>query len=441
MFFFFFDNDLRENVIVQSAFYSQCFKKLVEVGYCDMNIYFGRPKIKRETIAYNLELRKSSLVKLFRSSYPHSLEEATQNIQEVLEEMIWNEKSIDEYSEFAIVYYIYKSLNTNEKKEEFTREILRGLQENKYEVPVIAEKTMDLRLSHGIIFDNNEISLEIINTMNQYMGLLERVSAKGQKLFFRGHSDISYRLTPSIFRKKEWLRNEKLMYQELQINCASEFSKKKGHLEILAEMQHYGLPTRLLDITNNPLIALYFSCENVDNHSGEVVILGIEREKIKYPQSDTVAVLSSLPLFTFEEQKEFYELSNRYYHRMEDFNYAIERLVQEVRIERPGFVSKIRQEDLRKSVVVIPSRNNRRIEKQEGAFIICGLLDEKYGRAKTNSLDSLRVRDKDGKKLVCVINDKARLMKQLNALGINKSKIYPEIDDVADYIKNNIADL
>ena len=32
-------------------------------------------------------------------------------------------------------------------------------------------------------------------------------------------------------------------------------------------------------------------------------------------------------------------------------------------------------------------------------------------------------------------------MKQLNSLGINKSKIYPEIDDVADYIKNNITKL
>lgn len=91
--------------------------------------------------------------------------------------------------------------------------------------------------------------------------------------------------------------------------------------------------------------------------------------------------------------------------------------------------------------MVIPAKNNRRLEKQEGAFIICGLLDEKYGNKNKNTIDEMRVRDKEGKKLVCIINDKEKLLKQLNSIGINKSKVYPEIDDVADYIKNNIMDL
>ena len=133
--------------------------------------------------------------------------------------------------------------------------------------------------------------------------------------------------------------------------------------------------------------------------------------------------------------------SRKSYRNVEDFNVDIERLVQEVRIERPGFVGKIQQDDLRRCIVVIPAKNNRRIEKQEGAFIICGLLNEKYGTSKQNTIDEMRVRNKDGKKLVCIVNNKEKLLKQLNSLGVNKSKVYPEIDDVADYIKNNIKDL
>lgn len=441
MFFFFFDEDLRDNVIVQEAFHNQCFKKIIEKGYCDMNVFFGKPKIKRKTIAYELETRNSPLAVLFKNAYPKSIDEAETKLVDALERFVLKEKEIDSYSEFAIVYYIYKSLSTSEKKEDFTRSILESWQMQGRENVDIETYDMDLRLSNGIIFDNNIIELQIINTMNQYISLLEDVSKGNNKLFFRGHSNVSYQLIPSVFRKDEWLKNEKLMYQELKINCANDFNQMEGHLEILAEMQHYGLPTRLLDITQNPLIALYFACEGADSNSGEVIVFGIHREEIKYPQSDTVAILASLPLFTYDEQLRFYNDSKKSYRNIEDFNKDIERLVQEVRIERPGFVGKIQQDDLRRCIVVIPAKNNRRLEKQEGAFIICGLLDEKYGNQNKNTIDEMRVRDKEGKKLVCIINDKEKLLKQLNSLGINKSKVYPEIDDVADYIKNNILDL
>lgn len=441
MFFFWFDEKLSDNILVQEAFYNQCFKKIIETGYCDMTIFFGKSKLKRETIVYELETRNSPLAVLFKKSYSRSIEEATTKLVEALEKIVWKEKKVDSYSEFAIVYYIYKSLSTNEKKEDFTRSILESWQMQDKQRLDNESYNMDLRLSNGIIFDNNVIELQIINTMNQYISLLEDVSKGNNKLFFRGHSNVSYQLIPSVFRKDEWLKNEKLMYQELQINCANDFNKRKGHLETLAEMQHYGLPTRLLDITQNPLIALYFACEDTESYSGEVILFGIHREDIKYPQSDTVAILASLPLFTYEEQMKFYKDSRKIYCNIEDFNIDIERLVQEVRIERPGFVGKIQQDDLRKSIVVIPAKNNRRIEKQEGAFIICGLLNEKYGNSKRNTIDEMRVRNKEGKKLVCIVNNKERLLKQLNSLGINKSKVYPEIDDVADYIKNNIADL
>lgn len=441
MFFFFFDDNLSDNIIVQEAFYNQCFKKIIKTGYCDMNIFFGRPKIKRETIAYELELRKSPLANLYKEVYPRDIELAATKLQELLEKIVWKEKTIDSYTEFAIVYYVYKSLSTNEKKEDFTRSILESWQMQSWERLDAGNHDMDLRISNGIIFDNNIIELQIINTMNQYISLLEDVSKGNDKLFFRGHSNVSYQLIPSVFRKEEWLKNEKLMYQELQINCANDFNQMEGHLETLAEMQHYGLPTRLLDITQNPLIALYFACEDADSNSGEVIVFGIHREDIKYPQSDTVAILASLPLFTYDEQRKFYKYSKKSYRNVEEFNKDIERLVQEVRIERPGFVGKIQQDDLRRCIAVIPAKNNRRLEKQEGAFIICGLLDEKYGSANRNTIDEMRVRNKEGKKLVCIINDKAKLLKQLNSLGINKSKVYPEIDDVADYIKNNITDL
>jgi hypothetical protein len=68
-------------------------------------------------------------------------------------------------------------------------------------------------------------------------------------------------------------------------------------------------------------------------------------------------------------------------------------------------------------------------------------LEEIYGNETRNSITDLRAKDIDGKKIVCVIGAKDKLQKQLNSLGINKARIYPEIDDVADYIKNHTSEL
>ena len=155
MFFFLFDENLSDNILVQEAFYNQCFKKIIETGYCDMTIFFGKSKLRRETIVYELETRNSPLVVLFKKSYPRSIEEATTKLVEVLERFVWKEKVIDSYSEFAIVYYIYKSLSTNEMKENFTRNILESWQMQDRERLNNESYDMDLRLSNGIIFDNN----------------------------------------------------------------------------------------------------------------------------------------------------------------------------------------------------------------------------------------------------------------------------------------------
>lgn len=82
--------------------------------------------------------------------------------------------------------------------------------------------------------------------------------------------------------------------------------------------------------------------------------------------------------------------------------------------------------------------SDRRIDNQEGAFIVCGLLEETYGGKKYNTLSNLRLKLDNKKITICIIDKKAELLNELESLGINKAKIYPEIDDVADYIKTHI---
>lgn len=154
------------------------------------------------------------------------------------------------------------------------------------------------------------------------------------------------------------------------------------------------------------MVALYFACESGHSYRGEINIFSQNVDSIKYFQSDTVAMLASLPLFTKGEQMEFYESSFIRSSDENNFNDKVERLVQEVRIERPGFKTKIKAEDIRDAVVCIPARKNRRIDDQEGAFIVCGLLEEIYGNKKFNTISNMRLELDNKKTAICIIDKK-----------------------------------
>lgn len=90
--------------------------------------------------------------------------------------------------------------------------------------------------------------------------------------WWRGHADKDWNLTASIYHKKKhkyesnlvgrFASKAKVRYQ----NCPA----GTDIIEWLLLMQHYGLPTRLLDWSCSPLIALYFTVvdEQYDNVDG-----------------------------------------------------------------------------------------------------------------------------------------------------------------------------
>ena len=435
--FFFFDEigRLAENNLVKDAFEKTIFTKICTEGYCDINPLLGRTGIKKSDITSYLKQKNSPLYTLFSKNYVKSIEDCEKRMLPILTDMerektSGNNEYLDDCIYFCIIYYLFHIYNSSGERLDLAKKLCMAWN--------IDNKEYSLKIENGIVFDEAKVEITFISTINQYVDYLKTIEQVGKKLFYRGHSKLSYKLKPSIFRKEEWRFNEKKMYLELITKCPIEFESLDSHIEKLAEMQHYGLPTRLLDLTMNSLVALYFACESNQSFYGEIIIISQDADSIKYFHSDTVAVLASLPLFTKDEQQQFYSASCGCLNEVA-FNEEVERLVHEVRMERPGFKSIIKKEDLRKSIICIPARKNKRLDNQEGAFIICGLLDEIYGEENRNSLSDLRLKLPDGKKSICIVKNKANILNELDKVGINKAKIYPEIDDVADYIKTKIG--
>lgn len=73
--------------------------------------------------------------------------------------------------------------------------------------------------------------------------------------FYRGQSDYEWHLEPAVYRNGKF-QNESIYIKEFERLRPTDFSYD-NNFDKLVKMQHYGLPTRLLDITTNPLVALF----------------------------------------------------------------------------------------------------------------------------------------------------------------------------------------
>ena len=81
------------------------------------------------------------------------------------------------------------------------------------------------------------------------------------QFLYRGHSSADYDLCPSISRYKNSIKAEPGLIQSACNRMPQTFAEDSDTIALLAKMQHYGLPTRLIDFTLNPLVALFFACQ------------------------------------------------------------------------------------------------------------------------------------------------------------------------------------
>jgi FRG domain len=279
-------------------------------------------------------------------------------------------------------------------------------------------------------------------TLTGFIEAFEQYSSKRRYLLncYRGQRNASWPIVAGIFRPefKGLLKSEKWAVRDLISVHPHEFVSDETMFDKLVRMQHFGLPTRLLDVSRNALVALYFATDPGPQGSkpsdGMVTLFAVPRECEKYFDSDSVSCICNLANMTSEEKNAIYRLEESLRGLPEDeqitkFNEddIVKRLHQFIRAEKLYFHAIISPIDLLLPYYVHPKMSNRRILAQSGAFILYGTPPFRkmfwpYQIEETHLLVPQKAKEP--------------IRKALEDLGINESTLFPEIDRAADWIKD-----
>lgn len=228
-----------------------------------------------------------------------------------------------------------------------------------------------------------------------------RADLKGytDPVWYRGHGIQSWKLVPGFHRLKNHASENDLINKFRQNANLLVEQTPKSEFDWLFVMQHYGVPTRLLDWTESPLVGLYFAVTEHPRANGTLWVLKpIELNKQTTAKPDDAKYI---PSFEDDALKTYSTIA----------------------VEKGNLKGIL-------PVAVIATRNNDRIQAQLGAFTI-------------SHSDKTPIEDIGNKKHVLKYTipaaAKAKIQADLRLLGFTKFQVFPELASIGEHIRGALS--
>lgn len=272
---------------------------------------------------------------------------------------------------------------------------------------------------------------------------------KNKHLFFRGQADASWTLTPKVLREKNYNEKELVLdfYHYGPLHSFN-YELDNDRLSLLTDMQHYEVPTRLLDWSLSPLSSLYFAVESSRDKSTlkrvllelqseiepKCVKIDIDVKKDEIADNETNAVVYVLNPWSFNEKildnncrsynshpkiQDAYLLARALLSTYKDFAY-IKKFVYD------KYAFRITKKDIQEPFALVSNFTNSRMQHQRGVFTIHGM-------------DKVDLRNEDyftsnAYKIIIKAEVKQEIYEQLNWLYINEYTQYPDIKGIKEIV-------
>lgn len=244
--------------------------------------------------------------------------------------------------------------------------------------------------------------------------LIQELNILPNHYIFRGHADASWKLESTLERVigSKWSAENAQKFEEHSLgtfrskfNIYNQLEQiPKSKLSWLSLMQHYGVPTRLLDFTQSPYVALYFALEAYNPLS--------KLDFAVYAIDYTAIMENSITHIKNKDVKFSYERTDIHGNQDEIFDDVVDRFSYDI------------------LWITEPLELNARIDRQAGTFLISGNREKTIESIIHSSLYPNCVT-----KLVIKNDLYENVYALLRKMNINSKSIYGDLSGLAKAIK------
>jgi FRG domain len=255
---------------------------------------------------------------------------------------------------------------------------------------------------------------------------------------FRGQGDASYALSPSLERRilskvrgpqppDQLLALERMLTKSFMRSTSLHYTSGQAPSDTLgwwAEMQHYGMPTRLLDFTWSPYVASYFAMEDGAREGDRAVwALGLESPTQPVGQVKGHSVgLDAFVAETFGDEARAALHSGAFW---------------EEAAQVDAFLEAAQTQRLRAVLAVQTDRMNERMLGQQGLFVMPSSLDVGFAACLAGSGTSRRGAPATLVKIVLPGRTRLDVLYDLMRMNVTRVSLFPGLEGMARTLGDN----
>ena len=284
------------------------------------------------------------------------------------------------------------------------------------------------------------------------------LAGSNEELFFRGQKAEFWDVSPSIFRD-DYLSIEHTLMQGPLLKAPYEFVSIDNDFEIMTKYQHYGMCTRLLDLTTNPLVALFFACEK----HGSVPYLLSDNENLEVKANDEKSTFVQEPYgvvffnkgYPVSKSDRAVKIISGLAHLDLSTDNTVESVLEKLE-QRKTITSSLKDrwvsadnyrefiDIIQNNYVVRAPYNNERLSRQSGMFLLASCFNfthKRNVRESTVEKGFINLREEFESNFFYISGEyKTAILEELDTYNINEATLFPELEHQLNYIKhkNNV---